>query len=109
MECPSEGCHAAGGCAFTVRKAATGACSGKIRKEENERIVMEKSRFAKLLLDCRTSGRVDGARNSGRWKKKTAGCNSYVYEGLDDAGRKRGADRDTSGGRKAGGQISGGL
>lgn len=27
--------------------------AGKIRKEENERIVMEKSRFAKLLLDCR--------------------------------------------------------
>ena len=28
--------------------------AGQIRKEENERIVMEKSRFAKLLLDCRT-------------------------------------------------------
>ena len=27
--------------------------AGQIRKEENERIVMEKSRFAKLLLDCR--------------------------------------------------------
>ena len=30
--------------------------AGKIRKEENERIVMEKSRFAKLLLDCRQMG-----------------------------------------------------
>ena len=44
--------------------------AGKIRKEENERIVMEKVGLPNCCWTAGTSGRWDGARNSGRWKKK---------------------------------------